>query len=319
MKVLRKIIIGLCIISLILSVSSCGVPQTEESLEEQSSEDSETRQTSKASTKVQKPTLGYTFSEPPLPDGELIDTIKVMTYNLQGGKPDGRTLTVRSSMHAAKINLVDPDVVLLCEARNFDRRDQDLKVSLLTSKCDVSYGIIEFSAEKSTNVILYNNEKLECVSSEVIELAEGGDEYSRSAVIAVLRLKQSEKEIVAVSTHLDLNMFAAEEQIREIIDHLGENYSEYDTQIIAGDLNFESFEVTLMGGPNSIHEDGLIASGYYSANIERKRTYTHKSKILDYIYFKGAYPEKYRVVTDSVDDYEPSDHYPVYTELAIYG
>ena len=260
----------------------------------------------------------YTFPQAPLPTGELVETVKVMTYNLQGGKPDGRTLTVRSTYHAAKINLICPDIVLLGEARNFDRRDQDLNISTLTVKCDVPYGIVQFSAEKSTNVILYNNERLECISSEVIQLAEGGDEYSRSAVIAVFSLKQSGERLVAVATHLDLNMFAANEQIWEILDHLEENYSEYETQIVAGDLNFQSFQATLLGGPNGVHEEGLMKCGFYSANLNNDRTSTFDSKILDYIYFKGAYPSGYRVIKDAVGDYEPSDHYPVYAELGIY-
>ena len=318
MRVLRRAIAAMCVIAMILAVGSCGASQTEEIAEPQSESESETRQTVVQNNKTEKPSLPYTFSEPPKPEGEAIDTIKVMTYNLQGGKPDGLTLTARSSGHAAKINLYDPDLVLLCEARNFDRRDQDLNVGVLTAKCDVKYEILQFPEVRSTNVILYSSERFECISSEAIPLADGGDEYSRSAAIAVLRLRQSGEEIVAVSTHLDLNMFAAEVQVREIMDHLAEKYSEYDTQIIAGDLNYESFEATLLGSPNSIHENGLIAGGYYSANIERDRTFTHKSKIIDYIYFKGSYPEKYRVVTDAVGDAEPSDHYPVYAELGIY-
>ena len=269
-------------------------------------------------TEKPKPPV-YTFPQAPLPTGELIDSIKVMTYNIQGGKPDGRTLTVRSTYHAAKINLVSPDIVLLSEARNFDRRDQDLNIGTLTSKCDVPYGIVQFSAEKSTNAILYNNEKFDCISSEVIQLAEGGDEYSRSAVRAVLSLKQSGEELVAVATHLDLNMFAANEQIWEILDHLEENYSEYETQIVAGDLNFQSFQATLLGGPNGVHEEGLMKCGFYSSNIKNDRTCTFGSKILDYVYFKGAYPQAYRVIRDAVGEYEPSDHYPVYTELGIYS
>lgn len=315
---LLRVICVLCVFAVMLSVDSCGAYRIGETAQSGEESEQQTPQTAKKSEKTAKPAPVYTFPKPPEPTGELVDTLKVMTYNIQGGKPDGRTLTVRSSMHAAKINLVDPDVVLLCEARNFDRRDQDLKVSLLTSKCDVSYGIIEFSAEKSTNVILYNNEKLECVSSEVIRLDDGGDEYSRSAVIATLKLKQSGEEIVAVSTHLDLNMFAAQEQVWEILDCLEEKYSEYGTQIIAGDLNFESFEITMVGGPSVIHEDAIGKCGYYSANQRLDRTYTHKAKILDYIYFKGSYPSGYRVVTDTVGDYEPSDHYPVYAELGIY-
>lgn len=287
---------------------------------EQGSEasESETRQTLPKDTESTKKPTGFNFPKPPEPTGELVDTIKVMTYNLQGGQPDGRTLTARSAMHAAKINLVDPDVVLLCEARNFDNWRQDLNVSVLTAKCDVKYGIIEFSEAESTNVILYNEEKFECLSAEALKLADGGDEYSRSAVIAVLRVKESGEELVAVSTHLDLNYFATKEQIWEIIDHIDESYSQYQTRIIAGDLNCESFAATMLGGPNAVHEDGLLASGYYSANQKPDRTYTHKSKILDYVYFTGLYPTAYRVVTDAVGDYEPSDHYPVYTELGIY-
>ena len=319
MKVFKRMLAAMCALAIVLSMGACSETQTDEVETDQSETESDTRQTVVPNNKVEKPSLPYTFSEPPKPEGEVVDNIKVMTYNLQGGKPDGRTLTARSSMHAAKINLVDPDLVLLCEARNFDRRDQDLNVGVLTAKCDVKYEILQFPAVRSTNVILYSNEKFECISSEAISLAEGGDEYSRSAAIAVLRLRQSGEEIVAVATHLDLNMFAAEVQVREIMDHLAEKYSEYDTQIIGGDLNFESFEATLLGSPNTIHENGLIAGGYYSANIDRDRTFTHKTKIIDYIYFRGAYPENYRVVTDVVGDYEPSDHYPVYTELRIYG
>ena len=319
MKVFKRMLAAMCALAIVLSMGACSETQTDEVETDQSETESETRKTAVPNNKTEKPSLPYTFSEPPLPEGEVVDNIKVMTYNLQGGKPDGLTLAARSSGHAAKINLYDPDLVLLCEARNFDRRDQDLNVGVLTVKCDVPYEILQFPEVRSTNVILYNSEKFECISSEAILLADGGDEYSRSAAIAVLRLKQSGEEIVAVATHLDLNMFAAEVQVREIMDHLAENYSEYDRQIIAGDLNYESFEATLLGSPNTIHENGLIAGGYYSANIDRDRTFTHKTKIIDYIYFRGAYPENYRVVTDVVGDAEPSDHYPVYAELRIYG
>ena len=317
-KTCRAARVACVLLAMLLLFASCNMTENEDISEKTDSGSVEQTvdDTQKPQETPQTPAR-YTAPEPPVLEGDVADTLKVMTYNLQGGKPDGKSLTVRSSDHAEKINLVDPDVVLLCEARHFSRKDHDLDVSILTAKCDIPYGILQSPEKRSTNVILYNEEKLECVSFEAIPLADGGDEYERSAAIALLKHKESGVCIVAVSVHLDLNTFASEEQAKELLTHLNENYSEYGTQIIAGDFNRESFAITYMGGLDAVHEYALTDGGFYSANQGLDRTYTHKSSILDYIYFKGAYPTAYKVITESVGD-EPSDHYPVYAELQIY-
>ena len=211
-------------------------------------------------------------------DGKALnksETVKVMSYNICNGQVGNKVLSTRLDYIAAQINSVDPDVVVLNEAHNYDPEypNYDITISELTDKCGVSYGIVDFVNEKATNVILYNTDKYTLVSSEVITLTNldengdnVGDKYERTAVFARLKRISDNREFAVAGIHLDLTHEVAKMQAWQVNDQLAENYGDI-RHIVAGDFNFTSPAHDAENGSNIVHTNPLIKEGYTDVNV----------------------------------------------------
>ena len=259
-------------------------------------------------------------------DGKALnksETVKVMSYNICNGQVGNKVLSTRLDYIAAQINSVDPDVVVLNEARNYGDAGYDIAISSLTEKCDVRYGIVDFVNEKATNVILYNTEKYTLVSSEVITLTnlnengdDVGDEYERTAVFARLKRISDNREFAVAGIHLDLTHEVAKMQAWEVKYHLADNYGDI-RHIVAGDFNFTSPAHDAVNGSNIVHTNPLIKEGYTDVNVGVDSTATKDgSGVIDFIYSKGFDASGYTVVkADNAAN--ASDHYAIYAELTL--
>ena len=255
---------------------------------------------------------------------DVTDTVKVMSYNIcNQNDSELSTLNNRYKFIAAQINSVDPDIVILNEAHEYGNHEisQDLDISKLTAECTVNYGIVEFTEQQSTNVILYNEDKYTLVSPEIIVLTnldqEGnaGDEFERTAVFARLKRNSDGREFVVTGIHFDLTHGVAKMQAWQVNDQLAENYGDI-RHIVAGDFNFTSPVHDAENGSNIVHTNPFINEGYTDANVNADHTATKDEKVIDFIYSKGFKASGYTVVkADNASS--ASDHYAVYAELTL--
>ena len=249
------------------------------------------------------------------------ETVKVMSYNICNGQVNNKTLSQRLDYIAAQINSVDPDVVVLNEAHNFDAEHPtyDIAISSLTAKCDVNYGIVEYPDKESKNVVLYNTAKYTLVSSEVIDLpneSQDGTEsaaYARTAVFARLKRISDNREFVVSAIHFDYVKSVAKMQAWAVNGHLAENYADV-RQIVAGDFN-------IVGTSSTVHINPFVNEGYVNANTESDATATYPEgaegeNVIDFIYSKDFKASDYTVV-NAENASAASDHRAIYAELTL--
>ena len=249
------------------------------------------------------------------------ETVNVMSYNLCNGQVNNKTLTQRLDYIAAQINSVDPDIVVLNEAHNFDAEHPtyDIAISSLTAKCDVNYGIVEYPDKESKNVVLYNTAKYTLVSSEVIDLpneSQDGTEsgaYARTAVFARLKRISDNREFVVSAIHFDYVKSVAKMQAWAVNGHLAENYADV-RQIVAGDFN-------IVGTSSTVHINPFVNEGYVNANTESDATATYPEgaegeNVIDFIYSKDFKASDYTVV-NAENASAASDHRAIYAELTL--
>jgi len=267
-------------------------------------------------------------------DGEVTldtgDTVKTMTYNINNGQVNDKVASARLNYIAAQINTVDPDIVLLGEAHNYETSNYNIAMSDLTEKCDVSYGIVEFTAEESTNVILYNTEKFTLLNSEYLELGYGkaGEfdaVWKRDAVIAKFKRISDNREIVAAATHISETNYS--DQIGTLLMHIRDNYEDVDYRIVAGDLNIQNKD--LYGDGSSTGHKGRFQNPDFTdifytdanvsangENVDTTATFPKTPKIIDYIYTTNFNAKNYQVLTGGQAS-NASDHNAVYAELVL--
>ena len=267
---------------------------------------------------------------------DVTDTVKTMTYNINNGQVNDKIASARLDYIAAQINTVDPDIVLLGEAHNYETSRYNIAMSDLTAKCDVSYGIVEFTAEESTNVILYNTEKFTLLKSEYLELGYGAEgqfdaQWKRDAVIAKFKRISDNREILAVATHLSTSN--GKDQIRKLLTHVWDNYADVEMRIIAGDLNVQSLTVATAQGNETasnkyVHENSFankdFADIFYTdanvsangENVDTTATFPDDGLVIDYIYTTNLNAKNYQVLMGGQAS-NASDHNAVYAELVL--
>lgn len=266
-------------------------------------------------------------------DGKFVDkNVKVMTYNLCNGQVNDTVLSNRAGALVAKINLVDPDIVALNEAHQYERSNYNIDMAEFVKDCDVNYGVIEFTDEECTNVTLYNRDKFEVVGTpEFIVLVKedisgnaSGDEWERTAIISKLRRIVDGEEIVVINTHLDTGRDAAKAQVYQLLSYTDTTYGTDVAKIFAGDFNYQRKDVGEKSGnmnnaTSTVHQNYAKDYGYTYVNTELDvtATFPDDGTVIDYIYSYGMTPKSYKIITESVSSFEPSDHLPVYAELVL--
>ena len=260
---------------------------------------------------------------------DVTDTVKTMTYNINNGQVNDKIASARLDYIAAQINTVDPDIVLLGEAHHYSNTRYNIAISDLTAKCDVNYGIVEFTEEESTNVILYNKDKFTLLKSEYLSIGTGTtdtDQYARDAVFAKLKRISDNREILAVATHISVSN--GMNQVRAILTHVRDNYADVERRIIAGDLNVQSLAIATAQGNETasnkyVHENSFGNKDftdifYTDANVsvDTTATFPESNQVIDYIYTTNLNANNYQVLTGGQAS-NASDHNAVYAELVL--
>ena len=70
---------------------------------------------------------------------------------------------------------------------------------------------------------------------------------------------------------------------------------------------------------STVHQNYAKDYGYTYVNTELDvtATFPDDGTVIDYIYSYGMTPKSYKIITESVSSFEPSDHLPVYAELVL--
>lgn len=184
------------------------------------------------------------------------------------------------------------------------------------------------SDEGEYNPVFYREDKFSCLDNGTFWLSDTPEKMShahswnaacpRIATWAVLRQKNSDKELLFIATHLDFaSEFAREKGATLIADFVKERKEK--NVAIVGDLNGEPSEVFYKKFSQTL-KDTLINSPYHigpyvtctgTNEFSNDINWSTMSRI-DYIWIN---PEmkvlKTEIVTDCINGRYPSDHFPV--------
>jgi endonuclease/exonuclease/phosphatase family metal-dependent hydrolase len=294
--------------------------------------------------------------------GKSAPDIRAMSFNvLVSGTSTERTtelygsLTYTERMDASIEMLLDllPDVCGLSECRLVQYKYMTAK-----KKFTEVYGVIGSDEVSGTGeegiYIAYRKERLELVRSEVRWLSPTPDVqgslfpeaeeameqhpgesrfYSRKAVYALFRDKETGTEFVFCSTHLAYNAcdtatgaVLRKKQAAVLIEQLNKLFPDMP-YVIVGDMNCAP-----NSAPYNVYMESCVDARYTAAvTAPAERGTFHKfaknpsATILDHIFIRSdsAYCSKYDIVTTEYPTKKksktilPSDHYAIYADVTI--
>lgn len=262
-------------------------------------------------------------------------SIRVMTFNvLQGkGEPQGREWkTTRRTAAVKMIKEINPDIIGTQEARKSQCKDLQLDLA--------QYGQVKFpkdSIEKNggqRTMILYRKERFKMVEwgkywfSE--DLTARGNRFNdpkttqKLSVWVKLYDKNTKKDIYVFDAHFFAKVSKIENrQVCAQItrDQILKIVPKGATVFFMGDLN-TNYETSYdcLDPLKQIMENAALAAR--KSDGPQKPTYNRfgkgKPSTLDYIFFRGAKADTYRVIHDTKygTDYI-SDHWPVYADFTL--
>lgn len=256
--------------------------------------------------------------------------LKVMTYNIRLDlKSDGvNAWDNRKDFFTAQIGFYEPDVFGLQEARPNQVADI---AKALPEYSYVGIGRDGNNTGEASN-IFFKKERFQLKDSGTFWLSEtpnvvskGWDAaYNRVCAYAWLKDKKTKKQFWFFNTHLDnVGVTARRRGVELILSKMKE-------------LNKSNLPVIFTGDLNSEPNDSLIQ--YLKAQLTDTREVSMRkpfgpsgsfndfkhdqpvTMLIDYIFISQNSPfavKKYAILSDSKDLRYPSDHLPVYVELAV--
>lgn len=243
-------------------------------------------------------------------------TLKIVSLNAQNADYDTSgeaTIEAKYQKLADALGAKEPDLIFLQECNTVFAAEGIRARMPEASK----YAVV--SGEGATTMVIYNKDVFSLFNQGCQKIGEKGDEngsnYERYMVWVLLIHKELDAAMAVVPVHVDYATKACKAQINTIVAYLKENYPAVPT-ILAGDFNAE------MG---TVSATSLTTEGYLDARTTAtekingdEKTFPEKSQIIDFVWYKrgqffDATATKYEVITDAL----PTDHRPIYTEIAL--
>lgn len=248
------------------------------------------------------------------------DTLKAMSFNVWVSSPSAER---KASVLQTILNYL-PDTIGVQEASS-------LWMSYLQTNLGDMYAYVgdgrDGGSSGEHSAIFYRKDRFELIETGTKWMSDTPDKVSRFSesslnrifTFAILREKDTGKEILYVNTHLEHTSAAARnKQIKVLMDFLSDYTARYPI-VLTGDFNANpSSEVYAM------ITDQLADSSDIAQTAERSHTYHNYGKSSTYIDFifvsrQSIAVSHYRVVTEKANDMLPSDHYPLVIEYSVLG
>lgn len=257
-------------------------------------------------------------------------TLKVMTYNIRLDiKSDGEnSWSNRKDFFISQIKFYEPDIFGVQEA--LPNQINDLKTGLPTYN---HIGIGRDGLNKGeASAIFFDKSRFKVSDEQTFWLSETPDKISKGWDAAYIRIctyalfkdKQIKRIFWVFNTHLDnQGELARKNGINLILAKIKEVNKENYPVILMGDFNAEPDSELLMNLKKEMTDTREISEtkpfgprGTFNAfNFNEPVT-----RLIDYIFVDKSQRikvKKYAVLSDSMNLKYPSDHLPVYVELAV--
>lgn len=261
--------------------------------------------------------------------GSFAQSVKLMTYNIRlDVATDGdHDWTHRKDFFTAQIQFYEPDIFGVQEAK--PNQVTDISNALATYN-KIGIGRDGIDQGESSN-IYYNKERFLLIETNTFWLSQTPDTISKGWDAACNRVctyglfkdKKTKKYMWVFNTHLD--HIGEEARTRGMVLILSKiallNQKNYPV-IFMGDFNSEPDTERMMALRKDMNDSKEISVQKPFGPYGTFNNFKHNepvTKLIDYIFISKSADItvlKYAVLSDSKDLKYPSDHLPVYVELA---
>ncbi len=255
-------------------------------------------------------------------------SLTVMSYNVYVFGTGNNSRENRADRVTSTIKSVSPDVFGLQEA---DRDWMDTVTAALGDYTYVGVGRDDGEDAGEFSPVFYKKDKFNLLNSGTFWYSETPDSPSIGwgAVIkricswAVLEEKESGMRFAVFNSHFDNVSVLSRRKSAELLTKKIAEYAEGLPIAVTGDLNCNENEAAYA----VLTSGGLSDSKYLAGFTDRVGTYhgyagedTSGKLPIDHIFVSEDYAtaEEYRVITDKVDGFIPSDHYPIVSKITFY-
>ncbi len=261
--------------------------------------------------------------------GSFAQSVKLMTYNIRLDVAiDGdHDWTHRKDFFTAQIQFYEPDIFGVQEAK--PNQVADISNALATYNT-IGIGRDGIDQGESSN-IYYNKERFLLIETNTFWLSQTPDTiskgwdaaYNRVCTYGLFKDKKTKKYMWVFNTHLD--HIGEEARTKGIVLILSKiallNQKNYPV-IFMGDFNSEPDTERMMALRKDMNDSKEISVQKPFGPYGTFNNFKHNepvTKLIDYIFISKSADItvlKYAVLSDSKDLKYPSDHLPVYVELA---
>ena len=236
-------------------------------------------------------------------------TVNIMSYNVQNAGNDKSGESSHDAKYrklAAKITGENAGIVALQECA---------KISAVNGILSYLPGYAAYAVEGIHPVILYNTALYERVAQGNRQIGTAGDaygsNYDRHLFWAKFRCKDSGKEFVVESVHIDYAVNACRAQLHAIVDFMRENFPNTPT-VLLGDFNLTESGLDVQYLAEANYSDARkIATTVVNGDSP---TFPSKGTVLDFIFAKGFLARSFKTLTA---ENNPSDHLPISAVLVF--
>lgn len=261
---------------------------------------------------------------------ESSGTIKLMSYNIlqdDADRPAGYLWSERKAnvIKQIKSNAVD----ILCAQEDYYRQGQDIMADLNFGKSGVSRNDGTARGSGEFVAIYYKKERFQLIDSGHFWMSETPAVPSKSWDASVLRIcnwaffqdQQNQQKFYVFNTHLDhigtVARYKSAQLLIRMITEIAGNYP----VILAGDMNAtpDSDAIKELKGLLSDSREISVTApagsiGTYNGMVTGKDA----TRRIDYVFLSGSViVNSYRVISETINNRYPSDHFPVLVDLSM--
>lgn len=254
--------------------------------------------------------------------------LTVMTYNIKLDFPkEGvNSWTNRKPFFINQLKFYEPDIFGVQEAMPNQMKDMD---SLLTEYNFVGVGRDDGKNSGEYSAIFYKKSQFKVLKSSTFWLSQTPETVSmgwdavcnRVCTYALFQNKKTKKTFWVFNTHFDhVGVEARKQSADLIIQKIKALNSDNHPAILMGDFNMEETHESIQFITQSLNDSKKVATKVFGPqgtfnNFEFNKPVTRR---IDYIFLSTDIKvSKYAVLSDSNDCHYPSDHLPVFLNLAL--
>lgn len=254
--------------------------------------------------------------------------MSIMTYNIKLDYPkEGENSWMnRKPFFINQLKFYEPDVLGVQEAMPNQMKDMD---NLLVDYNFVGVGRDDGKDEGEYSAIFYKADQFEVLESSTFWLSETPEKvsmgwdavYNRVCTYALFENLKTKKMFWVFNTHLDhIGTEARIESIKLILNKIKLLNTQGLPVILMGDFNMEETHESIKYISKSLNDSKYVARNTFGPSGTFNNFEFHKpvTRRIDFIFVSDHITvNKYAVLSDSKACRYPSDHLPVFADIAF--